>query len=255
MPNAQIAEEVFQEECTQYTHADKNQCFLFTIVEQKVVHEVLVIVRDVIEQTKKSTRKRWNFRINIRQIRTKNEFQKRNKQGQRRQVKNHKKQVVNNRENRIRFIDKSVLKNAFDGFHKVVIPKLERAKLRKGIQCTQNIPYLCTMGTLRQQKIDSLIQRELSVILQQNAREFALGAMASVTKANITSDLSLVRVYISVFAHKEPQLVIKELNTNKSQIRHLLTKAISNLRKMPELSFKLDDSLDYAEQIDALLKK
>jgi len=111
------------------------------------------------------------------------------------------------------------------------------------------------MGTLRQQKIDSLIQRELSVILQQHAREFALGSMASVTKATITSDLSLVRVYVSVFAHKEPQLVIKELDTHKSQIRHLLTKAISNLRKMPELSFRLDDSLDYAEQIDALLKK
>jgi ribosome-binding factor A len=111
------------------------------------------------------------------------------------------------------------------------------------------------MGTLRQQKIDSLIQRELSVILQQNAREFALGAMASVTKANITSDLSLVRVYISVFGHKEPQLVIKELNAHKAQIRHLLTKAISNLRKMPELTFKLDDSLDYAEKIDELLKK
>jgi ribosome-binding factor A len=111
------------------------------------------------------------------------------------------------------------------------------------------------MGTLRQQKIDSLIQRELSVILQQNARDFALGSMASVTKANITSDLSLVRVYVSVFAHKEPQLVIKELNTHKAPIRHLLTKAISNLRKMPELTFKLDDSLDYAEKIDELLKK
>jgi ribosome-binding factor A len=111
------------------------------------------------------------------------------------------------------------------------------------------------MGTLRQQKIDSLIQRELSVILQQNAREFALGSMASVTKANITSDLSLVRVYISIFAHKEPMTVIAALNANKSQIRHLLTKAISNLRKMPELIFKLDDSLDYAEKIDELLKK
>jgi ribosome-binding factor A len=50
-------------------------------------------------------------------------------------------------------------------------------------------------------------------------------------------------------------LVIKELNTHKAPIRHLLTKAISNLRKMPELTFKLDDSLDYAEKIDELLKK
>lgn len=111
------------------------------------------------------------------------------------------------------------------------------------------------MGTLRQQKLDSLIQRELAQILQQNAREFALGAMASVTKATITSDLSLVRVYVSVFAHQDPKSVINELNTNKSQIRHLMVKAISNLRKMPELMFKLDDSLDYAAEIDSLLKK
>ena len=111
------------------------------------------------------------------------------------------------------------------------------------------------MGTLRQQRLDSLIQRELAKILQQNAREFTLGAMASVTKATITSDLSLVRVYVSVFAHAEPDNVIASLNDNKSQIRHLLVKAISNLRKMPELLFKLDDSLDYAEEIDSLLKK
>jgi ribosome-binding factor A len=111
------------------------------------------------------------------------------------------------------------------------------------------------MGTLRQQRLDSLIQRELAQILQQNAREFALGSMATVTKATITSDLSLVRVYVSVFAHKEPKTVIEELNKNKAQIRHLLVKAISNLRKMPELLFKLDDSLDYASEIEDLLKK
>jgi len=111
------------------------------------------------------------------------------------------------------------------------------------------------MGTLRQQRLDSLIQRELAKILQQHAREFTLGAMASVTKATITSDLSLVRVYVSVFALAEPNSVIDSLNDNKSQIRHLLVKAISNLRKMPELLFKLDDSLDYAEEINSLLKK
>jgi ribosome-binding factor A len=111
------------------------------------------------------------------------------------------------------------------------------------------------METLRQQRLNSLIQRELAQILQKNAREFALGAMASVTKASITNDLSLVRVYVSVFAHKEPKKVIEELNAKKSQIRHLLAKVISNLRKMPELTFKLDDSLDYAEEIERLLKK
>jgi len=111
------------------------------------------------------------------------------------------------------------------------------------------------MGSLRQQRLDSLIQRELGQILQRNAREYALGSMATVTKANITSDLSLVRVYVSVFAHPEPKKVIEELNNNKSQIRHDMVKAISNLRKMPELLFKLDDSLDYAAEIEDLLKK
>jgi ribosome-binding factor A len=49
--------------------------------------------------------------------------------------------------------------------------------------------------------------------------------------------------------------VIQELNNNKSKIRHLLTKPLKNLRHMPELIFKLDDSLDYAEKIEELLKK
>jgi ribosome-binding factor A len=111
------------------------------------------------------------------------------------------------------------------------------------------------MGTLRQQRIDSLIQRELAQILQQNAREFAMGSMASVTKASITSDLSLVRVYVSIFGHKAPKEVIVELNSHKAQIRHILVKSISNLRTMPEIIFKLDDSLDYAAEIEDLLKK
>ncbi len=111
------------------------------------------------------------------------------------------------------------------------------------------------MGSVRQNKIEGVIQEELSVYFQRNAREICLGAMVSVTVVRVTADLSLARIYLSVFAGPSKDEVLKSIHDNTSKIRGEVGKRLKNLRKIPELVFKIDDSLDYAMEIEALLKK
>jgi ribosome-binding factor A len=110
------------------------------------------------------------------------------------------------------------------------------------------------MSSIRQSRIEAGIQQELSTVLQRNAREICLGAMVSVTAVRITADLSLAKCYLSVFAGPEPKSVMDNINANKSKIRGEVGKRVSNMKKVPELAFFRDDSLDYAETIDKLLK-
>jgi ribosome-binding factor A len=111
------------------------------------------------------------------------------------------------------------------------------------------------MGSIRQQKIDTAIKKELSVFFQQHARDICLGNMISVNTVKITSDLSLARVYLSIFGLAPKDEVMEKINENASKIRGAVGVALKNMKKMPHLSFHIDDSLDYAENIDALLKK
>lgn len=111
------------------------------------------------------------------------------------------------------------------------------------------------MGSIRQNKIETAIQRELSVFFQRNAREYTLGNMVSVTTVNITSDLSLARIYLSVFGSASADDVLKNIEENSSKIRNVIATALKNMKKLPDFRFKIDDSLDYAEKIDELLKK
>lgn len=111
------------------------------------------------------------------------------------------------------------------------------------------------MATIRQNKIEGVIQEELSMFFQRNAREICLGAMVSVTIVRVTSDLSLARIFISVFAGPAKEEVLQSIQENSSKIRGEIGKRLKSMRKIPELIFKIDDSLDYAEQIDELLKK
>ncbi|MES2588616.1 MAG: 30S ribosome-binding factor RbfA [Bacteroidota bacterium] len=111
------------------------------------------------------------------------------------------------------------------------------------------------MATVRQNKIEGVIQEELSMFFQRNAREVCLGAMVSVTIVRVTSDLSLARVFISVFAGPSKEEVLESIVLHASKIRGEIGKRLKSMRKIPELIFKIDDSLDYAEEIDQLLKK
>ena len=110
------------------------------------------------------------------------------------------------------------------------------------------------MASIRQNKIESVIQSEVSVYLQRNS-SICLGTMVSVTVVRVTSDLSLARCYLSIFGAKDKQEVFENIESNLSRIRGEVGKKLKNLRKIPALKFHIDDSLDYASKIDELLKK
>lgn len=110
------------------------------------------------------------------------------------------------------------------------------------------------MSTVRQQKIEAAIRQELSLVLLKKSTELALGSMVSITVVRITSDLSLARCYLSVFG-TEPQKVLETINSNVGVIRREVGVRLKNMRKIPDLRFFIDDSLDYADNINSLLKK
>lgn len=103
--------------------------------------------------------------------------------------------------------------------------------------------------------IEGVIQEELSTFLQRNAREVCLGAMVSVTQVRITSDLSLARCYLSIFAGPSKEEVLESVKIHSSKIRGDIGKRLKTMKKLPQLSYFIDDSLDYAMKIDELLKK
>ncbi|MEM8998634.1 MAG: 30S ribosome-binding factor RbfA [Bacteroidota bacterium] len=112
------------------------------------------------------------------------------------------------------------------------------------------------METQRQKKIAKIIQQDLAEVLQRAATDGGLqGVLISVSKVYVTSDLSIAKVYVSIFPTKMAQELLMGIKSNESQIKHeLAQRAKHQLRRMPNLYFYLDDSLDYIDKIDASLK-
>lgn len=108
----------------------------------------------------------------------------------------------------------------------------------------------------RQDKVAKQIQKDIAEIIQSNSAGFFKGKMLTVTNVRITPDLGLARIYISVFPSEDSEVVIKELNKHISLYRNELGQKLRHqLRKVPEIKFYLDDSLDYIENIENLLNK
>ncbi len=111
-------------------------------------------------------------------------------------------------------------------------------------------------GTTRQQKINKQLQKDLADIFQQQGMQAYNGAMISVTGVRITPDLSIAKVYLSIFPSTKVKEVMEIVNDNNKSIRGELGRRVRHqLRIVPELAFYVDDSLDYVERIDDLLKK
>lgn len=110
------------------------------------------------------------------------------------------------------------------------------------------------MESTRQKKISRLLQKETAEMLQRELSELLMGTMVSVTIARVSSDLSVVKFYISVFPDAKAEAVLKNLNDNIGSVRYALGKRIGKqLRIVPEPVFFIDDSLGYLENIDRLL--
>ena len=113
------------------------------------------------------------------------------------------------------------------------------------------------MESQRQKKIASVLQSDLVEVLQGAARVGGLrGVIISVTKVAVTVDLSIAKVYLSIFPVKQAKVLIEGIVSSSPIIKHELAQRTKHqLRRMPELLFFLDDSLEYIDQIDQALRQ
>ena len=111
------------------------------------------------------------------------------------------------------------------------------------------------MESTRQAKIARLLQKELSEIFRQQTAK-THGTLVTVTAVRVSPDLSVARAYLSVFPSDKGAAMLESINASARTVRYELAQRVRfQLRKTPELSFMLDDSLDYIENIDHLLEK
>lgn len=111
------------------------------------------------------------------------------------------------------------------------------------------------MQETRQNRIARLLQKELAEIFQSQTRMMR-GVMVSVTRVKVSPDLSVCTAYLSVFPSAKAEEIVNNINANNKTVRYELgTRVRNQLRIIPELRFFVDDSLDYIEHIDELLKK
>ncbi|MCK5536064.1 MAG: 30S ribosome-binding factor RbfA [Bacteroidales bacterium] len=111
------------------------------------------------------------------------------------------------------------------------------------------------MDNKRLNKVSRLLQKEFGVYFQQNAASNFESALISVTTIRVSPDLSIAKIYLSIFPNDKIQSVFEKIKSTKSKIKYDLGPVIGKqLRKVPEFDFYIDDSLDYAEKIDKLLE-
>ncbi len=112
------------------------------------------------------------------------------------------------------------------------------------------------METTRQKKVSRLLQKEISEMFLKEIKSFSLGAMVSVSQVRISPDMGLAKVYISIFPSERKEDILKEIEKNINLVRRDLGLRVGKqLRIVPELHFYIDDSLDYIDNIDRLLKE
>lgn len=111
------------------------------------------------------------------------------------------------------------------------------------------------METTRQQKVAKQIQKDISDIFTKESADLFKGVMTTVTNVRVSPDLGYAKVYLSVFPFDRSAEIMNSVTENEWKIRKALGQRIRNqLRVVPELTFFLDDSLEYIENIENLLK-
>jgi len=111
------------------------------------------------------------------------------------------------------------------------------------------------MQETRQNRISRLLQKELAEIFQSQTRQMH-GVLISVTRVRISPDLSICTAYLSVFPSDKGEEIVSNIRANEKSVRYELGRRVGKqLRIIPELRFFIDDSLDYIQHIDELLKK
>lgn len=102
-------------------------------------------------------------------------------------------------------------------------------------------------------KIERLLQKELSEIFRRQTQA-TRGMIISVSVVRVSADLSVAKAYLSIFPSEKGEEVLESIRANVKSVRYELGQRVRlQLRKIPDLSFFIDDSLDYIENIDSLL--
>ncbi len=119
---------------------------------------------------------------------------------------------------------------------------------------TNTAPF--DMENTRQQKIARLIQKEIAAMFQEDNSLYAGKGLVTVTRASVSKDMAYARIRVSIFGVPDKQAVLSAIEANQKEIRFRLGQKTRNqLRIVPELAFVLDETLDYIENIDKLLKQ
>ncbi|RFN59215.1 30S ribosome-binding factor RbfA [Marixanthomonas ophiurae] len=115
---------------------------------------------------------------------------------------------------------------------------------------------MSTTESNRQKKIAGVLQNDLAKVLQELLRESGqLSTILTVSKVSVTVDLSIAKVYVSVFPSDKAEALIKELKQLTPKIKHQIAQLTKHqLRKMPDLSFYNDDSMEYIQNIEKAVK-
>ena len=108
----------------------------------------------------------------------------------------------------------------------------------------------------RQKKIAGVLQNDIANVLQEMLREAGqTGIIVAVSKVSVTTDLSIAKVYLSIFPSDKARPLLEEITKATPQIKHQIAQLTKHqLRKMPDLTFFNDDSLDYIEGIEKAVK-
>ena len=112
------------------------------------------------------------------------------------------------------------------------------------------------MDTTRQKKIAGLLQKDVAIILLKLLKSSGENnVLSSVTKVKISTDLSLAKIYVSIFPVLQASSILKLIGNNKNSIRRSLGELIKNqVRRIPDLAFYIDDSLEHIDKVEAALK-
>jgi len=110
-------------------------------------------------------------------------------------------------------------------------------------------------NSIRQHRLESLILRSLAEIFQREKDKLSGNGLVSITQVRLSPDLSLVKVYLSILPTEKRNEIFELVNSQNKFIRKLLGGKIKNVRKIPELLFFIDDSYDYAKNIENLLQQ
>ncbi len=110
--------------------------------------------------------------------------------------------------------------------------------------------------SIKQKKIGKLIQEELSDVFQKTGWSMREGGMITITDVNMTPDLLIARISLSLFNIKDEDKVLQEISGQKNELRHQLGNKIRNqVRHVPDLEFHLDNTLDHVYKMEELFKK